>query len=116
MSVKKKKYERRKRRIFGTTEKPRLVVFRSNRNIFGHIVDDEQNKVILGLSSLNKELKSAIKDDATKTATAKEIGKKLAEIALDKNIKKIVFDRNGYLYHGRVKAFAEGVREGGLEF
>jgi large subunit ribosomal protein L18 len=116
MQVKKKVYRRRKRIVKGTNIRPRLVVFRSNKNIFGHLVDDETNKVLLGLSSLNPDLQAELKKIEGKVGKAELVGKKLAEKALAADFKKVVFDRNGYLFHGRVKAFADGARAGGLEF
>jgi large subunit ribosomal protein L18 len=107
---------RRKKKIFGSSERPRLVVFRSLRYIYGQIVDDEQRKTITGASSLTRELREELKKAKTKTEQSRIVGKYLAQKAKEKNISKVVFDRNGYAYHGRVKAFAEGAREGGLEF
>lgn len=112
----KAKKMRRKKRMFGTSERPRLVVFRSLRYIYGQIVDDSQQKTILSVSNLTKEVKAELKDAKTKAEQSKIIGKILAEKAKEKNINKVIFDRNGYAYHGRVKALAEGAREGGLEF
>jgi large subunit ribosomal protein L18 len=106
--------ERRHNRIrakaIGTKEKPRLSVFRSNRHITLQLIDDQSGKTLVSASDLK------LKKKATKTEIAKEIGKKLAETAKEKKIKKVVFDRGGYKYHGRVKAAAEGAREGGLNF
>lgn len=116
MQVKKKKYTRRKKVIKGTAERPRLVVFRSNKNISGQLVDDQNNKVILGLSTLNKEIEKELKKAEGKVGQAEIVGKKLAEKVLAKKYKKIIFDRNGYLFHGRVKALAESARKAGLEF
>jgi len=111
-----KKSIRRKKTIFGSKERPRLVVFRSLNNIYGQLIDDSSKVAILGVSSLSKELKSEIKKSKNKSDTSKLVGKLLAEKAKNKKIKKVIFDRNGYAYHGRVKALAEGAREGGLEF
>ena len=105
-----------KRRITGTQEKPRLVVFRSLKYIYGQLIDDDQNKVLLTMSNSGKKLPKHIKDAKTKMTASKEVGKALGELAIKKDIKEVVFDRNGYLYHGRIKAFAEGAREGGLKF
>ena len=116
MQAKKNKYYRRKKVIKGSSKRPRLVVFRSNKNIFGQVVDDEKNKVLLGLSSLNTDLNKDLAKIKGKVDKAKLVGQKLAEKAKAKKIKTVVFDRNGYLYHGRIKAFADGAREGGLEF
>ena len=111
------KEKARKRRIrakiSGTAERPRLSVFSSNMHISGQIIDDEAGKTIVSASDTEKE---AEKTKGTRTETAKSIGLLIAKKAKDKKIKKVIFDRNGKLYHGRVKAFADGAREGGLEF
>ena len=108
--------ERRHRRIrgkvAGTAERPRLAVFRSNKGIFAQLVDDESGRTIAGASWLG--VKKSFK--GTKTEQAAEVGKALAEVAKKAGIESVVFDRGGYLYHGRVKALAEGAREGGLKF
>ena len=111
-----KKTYRSKKKIFGTKERPRLVVFRSLNNIYGQLIDDSAQHAILGASSLSKEIKNDIKKSKGKIDTSKLVGKLIAQKAKDKKIKQIIFDRNGYTYHGRVKALAEGAREGGLEF
>lgn len=107
------RHSRIRNKISGTKECPRLNVFRSNNNIFAQIIDDEASKTLVSASSLEKELK--IKNGGNVEA-AKEVGKLLAEKAKKAKIKKVVFDRGGYLYHGRVKALAEAARENGLEF
>jgi large subunit ribosomal protein L18 len=112
----KKKSVRRKKRISGASERPRLVVYRSLKYIYGQIIDDYENKTIIGVSSISKDLKEQLKDTKSKVEASKKVGELLAKKAQEKNIKKIVFDRNGYKYHGRVKALADGAREGGLEF
>jgi large subunit ribosomal protein L18 len=108
--------ERRHRRIrgkvAGTAERPRLAVFRSNKGIFAQLVDDESGKTIAGASWLG--LPKSFK--GTKTEQAEAVGKAVAEAAKKAGIEAVVFDRGGYLYHGRVKALADGAREGGLEF
>jgi len=106
----------RKNKIVGTKEKPRLVVYRSLRYIHAQLIDDKSNKVILGLMDKSKDVKAELKSAKTKTDSANIVGKVLAEKAKQIKIKKVVFDRNGYIYHGRVKALADGAREGGLEF
>ncbi|MDX2284192.1 MAG: 50S ribosomal protein L18 [Bacteroidia bacterium] len=115
-----KKLERRARirkrlrvAIRGTAERPRLSVFRSNQQIYAQLIDDEAGVTIASCSSRTKEVSS---QPLSKTERSREVGKRLAEIALAKQVTKVVFDRNGYLYHGRVKALAEGAREGGLQF
>ena len=112
----KKKRARRKKKIFGTSERPRLVVYRSLRYIYGQIIDDQENKTLIGVSDLNKDLQEQLKDAKSRVEASKKVGEFLAKKAQEKKIKKIVFDRNGYKYHGRVKALADGAREGGLEF
>jgi large subunit ribosomal protein L18 len=96
----------------GTSKRPRLVVFRSNRGIFAQLVDDSAGKTLAGASwtSLPKSFAG------DKQAQAREVGKRLADAAKEAGIRAVVFDRGGYLYHGRVKAFADGAREGGLKF
>lgn len=107
---------RRKKRIFGTAERPRLVVKRSNRYMHAQLVDDTTHQVLLGLFDKSKVIAGALKQAKTKTEKSRVLGKLFAERAKEKNISKIVFDRNGYYFHGRVKAFADGAREGGLDF
>lgn len=112
-----RRHARVRRRVFGSQERPRLVVHRSLKNMSAQIADDVQGKVLLGISTLAPELKAMReKDGATKKHLAKAAGKLLAEKAKAAGITKVVFDRGGYLYHGRIAAFAEGAREGGLEF
>jgi len=102
--------------MHGTKDRPRLVVFRSLRYIYGQLVDDDHNKIILSASNVGKKLPKNIKDAKTKLDASKEVGKALGSLAVKNNINEVIFDRNGYLYHGRIKAFAEGAREGGLKF
>ncbi|MGB9612715.1 MAG: 50S ribosomal protein L18 [Candidatus Margulisiibacteriota bacterium] len=104
----------RKRKIFGTTERPRLSVFRSAKNISAQIIDDTVGRTLVCASTVEKGLVK--KEGKGKTAVASAIGKIIAERALAKNITKVVFDRGRFKYHGRVKALAEGAREGGLQF
>lgn len=114
MLPKQEKKQRRHRRVrakaFGTKEKPRLCVFRSNQHIYGQLINDEQGKIMATVSDLK------IKNKKSKVDTAREIGKMIAQLAKDLKIEKTVFDRGGYKYHGRIKALAEGAREGGLKF
>lgn len=107
---------RENKKVFGTSERPRLVVYRSLRYMHAQLVDDTKNSVIIGLMNKSASVKTALKSAKTKTEAAKIIGKTLAEEAKKKKVKSVVFDRNGYIYHGRVKALADGAREGGLEF
>ncbi len=109
---------RRKRKsgILGSTEKPRLVVFRSLKYIYGQIIDDSNHKVLASISNLSKSAVSEVKKAKSKTEASKLLGKFLGEQAVKSKINKVVFDRNGFVYQGRIKAFAEGAREGGLKF
>lgn len=105
-----------RKRVFGSTERPRFSVYRSLNDIYGQIIDDTTGKTLVSLSSIDKEVREEIAAVKTKTAKSSLLGKLLAKKAIEKNISTVVFDRNGYLYHGRVKAFADGAREGGLKF
>jgi len=101
--------------VKGNSDMPRLSVFRSNNHIYAQIIDDSKFITLVSCSSVDKEIKSEIKKGNT-CSISYMIGKKLAERSLEKNIDKIIFDRNVYLYHGRIKALADGAREGGLKF
>ncbi len=107
---------KRKKRVFGTIEKPRLVIHRSLRYIHAQLIDDTEGKVLLGVTDKSKMAVSSLKGAKTKVDRSRALGKLFAEEAKKKDVSKIIFDRNGYIYHGRVKAFADGAREGGLEF
>ena len=107
---------RSKRHAFGTETRPRLVVYRSLSHIYGQLVDDVSGKTLVTSSSSEKAIDPKSKKPATKTELSSMVGKELATRAKKKKISKVVFDRNGFLYHGRVKAFADGAREGGLKF
>jgi len=96
-------------------KRPRLSVFRSGRHIYAQVIDDEQGRTLAAASTLEKDLRSKLKTGADRTA-ASEVGKLVAERAKAAGISAVVFDRGGYLYHGRVKALADAAREGGLEF
>jgi large subunit ribosomal protein L18 len=111
-----KKHSRIRMKIKGTPERPRLVVFRSARHAYAQIIDDTTGKTLLSVSTLSKDVRDDVKQAKTPIERYKLIGIKAAKKALEKNIKVVVFDRGGYLYHGRVKALAEGAREGGLKF
>ena len=108
--------KRRKKKVIGTAERPRLVVYRSLKYIYGQLIDDVNHSVILACSNLSKDINIDVKKSGSKKSVSRAIGKALAEKAKTKKISKVVFDRNRYLYHGRVKEFAEGAREGGLQF
>lgn len=109
--LRKKRKIRIRKKVFGTPERPRLVVYKSNRYIYAQIIDDEKGHTLVSYSSLTMK-----GDKKLNKETAKEVGVQIAKLAIEKNITKVVFDRNGYLYHGRVKALADGAREGGLKF
>jgi large subunit ribosomal protein L18 len=120
LETKKRRQLRRKlhirKKIFGTPEEPRLTVKRSLKHIYAQIIDDTQHLTIVSASTLDKDVLSSIKKDMKKVDLSKLVGTHLAKKAKEKNIKKVAFDRNGYLYHGRVKVLADAAREGGLEF
>jgi|ERR1039458_20406 large subunit ribosomal protein L18 len=111
-------HSRIRKKMLGTSERPRLNVYRSTNHIYVQVVDDSQGKTLVSATSVEKG--KGIKDDKRPTggnlSAAKEVGKLIAERAKEKGIKKVVFDRGGYLYHGRVKALADAAREAGLEF
>lgn len=117
---KKKARLRRKKRVRkkvrGTPERPRLSVFKSSKHIYAQIIDDISQRTLLAVSSLSPDLKDKIGKNSGNIEGAKIVGLGIAKKALDKGIKRVVFDRNGFIYHGRVKALAEAAREGGLEF
>jgi large subunit ribosomal protein L18 len=104
-----------RRRVRGTEERPRLSVFRSGKHIYVQVITDAAAKTLLAVSTLTPELRGQVAKTATVDA-AKEVGKLVARRCQEKGITRVVFDRNGFLYHGRVKAVAEGAREGGLQF
>jgi large subunit ribosomal protein L18 len=107
-----RRHKRVRGKVFGTAERPRLVVFRSNAGIEAQLIDDVEGKTLAGATWLH--LKKSFKGN--KTQQAAEVGKLLAERAKQANFESVVFDRGGYLFHGRVKALAEAAREGGLKF
>jgi large subunit ribosomal protein L18 len=102
-----------RKKLKGTPERPRLSVFRSNKDIYAQIIDDASGVTLVAASSREKGSKKAKEN---KVDASKNVGKQIAEKAVSAGIKSVVFDRGGYLYHGRVKALAEGAREGGLQF
>jgi large subunit ribosomal protein L18 len=121
--IQNKKYDRwRKKKasirkkVFGTPERPRLTIYRSAKHIYAQIVDDTTGKTLVSASTISKELREQLKSVTKSTDVCKIVGKYAAQQALEKKIQQVVYDRNGYLYHGRVKAVADGVREGGLKF
>jgi len=118
--VKKTMAERRRRRVrgsvHGTPERPRLTVNKSLKNITVQVIDDTRKITLVGLSSTSKAMRELLTDKDTKTAVARKVGTKVAELAKAQGVEQVVFDRNRNRYHGRVKAVAEGAREGGLKF
>jgi large subunit ribosomal protein L18 len=110
-----KRKKRIRKTIVGTQLRPRLCVFRSARHIYAQVVDDNQGKTLAAASSLEKSVQAS-PDIKNKKSAANLVGKLVAERALEKGVKQIVFDRNGFLYHGRVKAVSDGAREIGLKF
>ena len=107
-----KRHKRVRAKISGTPERPRLCVFRSETNIYAQVIDDVNGVTLVSASSLEKDFAC----EGTKSDAAKQVGVNVAERAKAKGIDTVVFDRGGYVYHGRVKALAEGAREGGLQF
>ena len=118
-NIKERSRQKRKKRIrkkfHGTQEKPRLSVFRSSRQIYAQIIDDIDGRTLASASSLEKEVKEQPEFE-NKIAVAHYIGKLVAKRAMEKGLKEVVFDRNGFLYHGRVQAVSKGAREEGLKF
>ncbi|MDE7379697.1 MAG: 50S ribosomal protein L18 [Clostridia bacterium] len=110
-----RRHTRVRKKISGTAETPRLSVYRSLNHIYVQVIDDVKGVTLCSASTMDKEVKGEIKD-MTKTEAAKAVGKKVAERALAKGVKAVVFDRGGYLYTGRVQAVADGAREAGLNF
>lgn len=118
--LKPEKYKKLKREslrglIKGNLKRPRLSVYRSNQNLYAQIIDDKTSTTIVSCSTLDREIKLLVSNGRTCEAS-KLIGEKLAKLSLEKNVKQIVFDRGRYLYHGRIKALADGARSGGLQF
>ena len=109
--LRKKRHNRVRNKISGTAECPRLNVFRSNTNIYAQVIDDVAGVTLVSASTQDESIANG-----TKTEQAQAVGKLVAERALEKGLKAVVFDRGGYIYHGRIKALAEAAREAGLEF
>jgi large subunit ribosomal protein L18 len=110
-----RRHYRVRKRVFGTSERPRLCVFRSHQHIYAQAIDDTKHHTIVAASTLDKSLRSELPSTSTCEAAA-SVGKLVAQRALDKGIQKVVFDRGGNIYHGRVAALAEAARETGLNF
>lgn len=111
----KRRHTRTRKKVSGTNERPRLSVYRSLNNIYAQIIDDTHGSTIAGTSSLDKGLKGA-KGHRGNVETAKKVGELIAKLAIKKGVKKVVFDKGGNLYHGRIKALADAARGAGLEF
>ena len=109
-----KRIKRIRKKVFGTSDRPRMRVFRSNRHIYVQIIDDTRQMTLASMSTKDKLFDGA--DLKNKSEQAKRVGELVAKRALDAGIEQVVFDRGGYLYHGRVKALSEGARQGGLKF
>ena len=120
IELKNKRYERRNRRvrknISGTPDRLRLTVFRSSEHIYAQIIDDSTAKTIAAASTTDREVKTKLAGGMTKTEKCKVVGTVLAERAKSANVSSVAFDRNGFLYHGRIKALADAAREAGLDF
>lgn len=117
MSTKRLKNKIRiRKKISGTTERPRIAVYKSLKQVYAQLIDDSNGKTILSASSLSKDISGQLKDAKSKIEKSKIVGKYLAEKAKEQGIESVVFDRSGYRYHGRIQAIAEGAREGGLKF
>jgi large subunit ribosomal protein L18 len=108
--------KRVRKRIFGTAERPRLCVYKSLKHIYAQLVDDRASRTLVAASSIAPEVRSQLKTEESKSAVSKKVGLLLAQKAKQAGVTSVVFDRNRYPYHGRVKSLAEGAREGGLGF
>ncbi|MBQ7679446.1 MAG: 50S ribosomal protein L18 [Butyrivibrio sp.] len=113
--VREKKHLRIRSRVSGTAERPRLAVFRSNSHIYAQIIDDEAGRTLASASTLDKELRGSL-TQTDNIEAAEKVGSEIAKRAADKGIKTVVFDRGGYIYHGKVQALADAARKAGLEF
>ena len=109
-------HERLRQRVVGTTERPRLAVFKSAKYVYAQVIDDEKGTTLVSATSLEPSVKGRIEGSAANKAAAKVVGETVAERALARGIQKVVFDRGGYLYHGKVKELAEAARAKGLQF
>jgi large subunit ribosomal protein L18 len=110
-----RRQERVRKKLIGTDTRPRVCVYRSNKHIYAQVISDDKGVTLAAVSTLSGELAEAVKKSKGREA-AKQVGQALAKICKEKNITRVIFDRNGFLFHGRVKAVADGAREGGLEF
>jgi large subunit ribosomal protein L18 len=115
LEARQRRHERIRRHLHGTADRPRLNVFRSLDHIYVQVIDDDMGNTLVAASTVDPELRDQL-NGLNKSQQATRVGQLVARRALDKGLKKVVFDRGGYPYHGRVKALADGAREGGLEF
>jgi large subunit ribosomal protein L18 len=113
--ARKRRHLRVRKRVKGTAERPRLNVYRSNKHIYAQVIDDVQGRTLVSASTLDKELRGVITNGSNVEA-ARKVGELVAKRALEKGLTSVVFDRGGYLYHGRVQALADAAREAGLQF
>jgi large subunit ribosomal protein L18 len=109
-------HRRVRNRVQGTTERPRLAVFKSSKHVYAQIIDDTQGRTLAQASSTDADIRGGMGDAGATVDTASQVGKSLAERAKAQGVEAVVFDRGGYIYHGKVKAVAEAAREGGLRF
>lgn len=116
LSPRKRRHLRVRAKVFGTPERPRLNVFRSNKHVYAQIIDDTRGHTLVAASTLEREVRERLPEPHPKVEEARVVGQVIGERALSKGITKVVFDRGGYKYHGRVKALAEGARAAGLQF
>ena len=116
LTLRQRRHKRVRAKVSGTAQRPRLNVFRSSAHIYAQVIDDTRGHTLVAASDLDESVKTRAGDGAAKTARAKAVGEVVAERAKEAGIEAVVFDRGGFLYHGRVKAVADGAREGGLEF
>ncbi len=114
-AMRQSRQKRVRKKVFGTAERPRLNVYRSSKNMYAQIIDDVSGTTLVSASTMDKDIKAAVSSTSNKEA-AKAVGEAVAKKALDKGIENVVFDRAGYLYHGRVKELADGARDAGLKF
>jgi large subunit ribosomal protein L18 len=110
-----RRQERVRKKVLGTDTQPRVCVYRSNKHIYAQVISDDKGMTLAAVSTLSADLADAVKQSKG-VEVAKQVGRALAKVCKEKNITRVVFDRNGFLFHGRIKAVAEGAREGGLEF
>ncbi|KAG2496481.1 hypothetical protein HYH03_005307 [Edaphochlamys debaryana] len=110
------RHKRLRKKLSGTTERPRMAVYKSNEHIYVQVIDDSKGHTLAAASSVSKDLKEALGGSGANVTSAEAVGKKIAEVCKEKNIEKVCFDRGGFKYHGRIKAVADAARAGGLVF